>query len=57
MADHEAELRKAAESISDELKTHNFSERLQWLEKTRTRGNELMKDENYGKALQEYLKC
>ena len=51
MVDHEAELKNVANQISDELKVHTFSERLQWLEKTRTKGNEYMKEENYSKAL------
>ena len=43
MGDHDAELKHVGNTISDELRMHTFSERLQWLEKARTNGNELIK--------------
>ena len=52
---HKARMTKMAEEVATECANQTFTQRIQWIETTRKKGNDLYRDGKYEEALNVYM--
>ena len=53
----QSKMNAMAREVTDAIFMQTFSERVNWIESQRKKGNEKFKEEKYTEAIDEYMKC